>query len=171
MRNLLNNRPQLCSGAVLRRLFSGGYVVLLTYLLVVPHPLWMFGASGKTAEESIDRSISGFVQHVSAYAILCVLLVTAFGRGGKRALLFCAVFSLGHAVLTEVIQYFVPFRHPDWRDVLANVLGVIVGAGATAGFHLVRCRLRASPGEPVTEAGRPQCDVPVATPSSTGQQG
>lgn len=101
------------------------YGLLLTYLLVVPAPLWMFGVGGAETEEAIDRSITGDLQHIAAYSVLSVLvLLAANGRSRWRAALLLVVV---HALIGECIQFFVPRRYADVRDLAANFVGIVVG--------------------------------------------
>lgn len=109
----------------LARIAAGAFALLLTYLLVAPSPLAIFGDDGANVEESFDRSVSGFLQHLAAYGVftLLVLLACRTRRGRTIALLLVAA----HAGVTEAVQHFVPLRHTDWADLLANAIGIAVG--------------------------------------------
>lgn len=104
-----------------------GYALVLTYLLVVSHPLWFLGGGGETTEEAIDQTVSGYTQHVIAYALQGFLLVCASATGtGPRAVV-CIVCAVTHGMLGEGIQYFVPDRFFDGFDALANGAGALIG--------------------------------------------
>jgi len=111
---------------------AAAYAALLTYLLVVPSPLWMFGSTGENVEESVDRTFSDLAQHSLAYGLFAWLLLAAFGGNSRRGLVMFFGLALLHAVGTELIQHFVPLRSLDWRDVTANVAGVVIGTGCVA---------------------------------------
>lgn len=49
------------------------------------------------------------------------------------------IFGVLYGITDEIHQYFVPGRSMDWRDVLADGLGII--AGATVAFYLLRRRV------------------------------
>ncbi|HUT89218.1 MAG TPA: VanZ family protein [Thermoguttaceae bacterium] len=103
------------------------YTVVITYLLLAPHPLWLLGASGQDIERTIDRTIAGFVQHVLAYALLACLLAWASRKAYGTPQFSWAVLAIGHGIGTELLQYFIPPRYCDWPDGLANTLGVAFG--------------------------------------------
>ena len=111
-----------------------GFGLLLTYLLVVPSPFWMFGDDGVATEQVVDRSVSGFVQHLIAYAVFTALLLMAIG--GRRRWILSPLVAATHCVLTEFVQAFVPMRHADWYDVVANGIGI--GLGMMTVFTLSR---------------------------------
>jgi VanZ family protein len=103
------------------------YALILTNLVLAPHPLWLFGGLGDDTEQAVDRTISGYVQHGLAYALLAWLLVWASRTHGLRGRLGCAAFAAGHGIVAEWLQHFVPLRYADWRDGLANTLGAALG--------------------------------------------
>ncbi|MFH1924586.1 MAG: right-handed parallel beta-helix repeat-containing protein [Planctomycetota bacterium] len=103
------------------------YAVVLTYLLLAPHPLWLFGVPGQAVEETIDRSIAGYVQHALAYALLASLLAWACRTESASRQATWALLAVGHGALAECLQSFIPHRYADWPDGLANALGVGVG--------------------------------------------
>jgi hypothetical protein len=130
------------------------YAVLLTYLLLAPHPLGIFGSGGDTAEQTIDRTITGCLQHGLAYALLAWLFVWAssaalFRRSvasgtpaGKRSRASTSVgqkgasgasqlagssLAVGHGLVTEWLQCFIPHRYADWADAAADALGFALG--------------------------------------------
>lgn len=105
------------------------YTLLLSYLLLVPHPLDFFGTAGKQAEEDIDRAVSAYLQHIVAYAGLACLLGWALWTvaDGKRVLLLPLAAGAVHALGTEWLQIRVPHRYGDWPDALANLGGIAAG--------------------------------------------
>ena len=109
------------------KIIAVAYLLLLTYALLTPRPLWAFGKTGDAAEESVDMTFPGFSQHAAAYAILACLLLAAFGTSSRRAQLGCVLSAALHGSLMEGLQYFVPLRYCDLPDAVANLVGVGIG--------------------------------------------
>ena len=103
------------------------YAFLLTYLLLTPHPLWLLGGSGQVIQEAVDRTISGYIQHGLAYVVLGYLLVRASRTISGSWQILWALAAVGHGIVAEWLQCFVPHRFCDWTDGLANTLGVGLG--------------------------------------------
>jgi VanZ family protein len=68
----------------------------------------------------------------------------ASGRGLGWAGVWALSFLLAtlYGVTDEVHQSFVPGRNPDWRDVVADGLGALLGAGVTIAVAHLRSRGR-----------------------------
>ncbi len=126
---------------------------MLTYLLLAPHPLWVFGIYGDVVEESIDRTFTAYLQHGMAYALLAWLLIWASRAKPTSWRVLCALFAVGHAVVVESLQGFMPLRYPCWQDAAANVLGA--GAGWLSAVVLFRILGRAPARTP--EGAEPAC--------------
>ncbi|ALS99207.1 VanZ family protein [Lacimicrobium alkaliphilum] len=63
------------------------------------------------------------------YHIVFFACVTLLGRLSLRlniAWLLCVVLLI--AVLTELSQYWIPYRHSSWEDLQANLTGIAIGA-------------------------------------------
>ena len=103
------------------------YTLLLSWLLLAPDPLAIFGVAGAAAEEAIDWSLSGAVQHVGAFAILSALwcLSSVDQRGRVASVILSGCFGAA----MELLQLLVPTRYCDWHDLLANLVGIIAGWG------------------------------------------
>lgn len=76
--------------------------------------------------------------HAIEYAVLGLLCYRAFrhaaGDGAARSALLLAVLaSTGYGITDEIHQAFVPLREPDAWDVLADLLGSVLGASAWRG--------------------------------------
>jgi len=127
----MTDRTVSCAyGTTIARVVWGAvlaYAVLLTYLLLAPHPLWLLGYPGRVIETAVDGTLSGYLQHGLAYAVLAWLLVLASrtGRGSWRVA--CVLLALAHGILAEWLQGFVPGRYSIWPDGLANVVGLAAG--------------------------------------------
>ena len=116
------------------------YTLLLGWLLLAPDPLAIFGVAGAAAEEAIDWSLSGAVQHVGAFAVLSALwcLSSCDQRGRIAAVLLSGFFGAA----MELLQLLVPTRFCDWYDLLANLVGIVLGwAAARAAEALAPRRL------------------------------
>jgi VanZ family protein len=108
------------------------YAVLLTYLLLAPDPFWIFGSSSGAVKQVVGRTMTEYAQHVLAYAVFAWLLVWASRHAGRIGPMTCAAFALTHGIATEWLQGFVPYRDPNARDVVANVVGLGLGWGIAA---------------------------------------
>jgi VanZ family protein len=128
-------RRRVAQGAVV------AYVLLLTYLLLAPHPLWCLGVAGRTIERTVDLTLAGCLQHAAAYALLGASLAWVCGRASAAWQWGWLLLAMGHGVAMEWLQRFFPHRFSGWPDALANVSGVAFGA--LAGLLILRHRSRA----------------------------
>ncbi|MCH7989959.1 MAG: VanZ family protein, partial [Planctomycetes bacterium] len=104
------------------------YGLLVTYLLLAPHPLWIFGEWGDNVERSVDRTLADYVQHGVCYSIFMLLLLwSARTRGPftNLKLACCAALVICHGLLTEFLQMFIPQRDFSVFDIAANTTGVV----------------------------------------------
>ncbi len=137
-----SNSPYVAKRAAhaLVRLWWGAvaaYFLLLSYLLLTPHPLWFMGTAGEAAEETVDSTLADYAQHALAYAVLGGLITLA--TVGKSLRFRCGwlTAAAAHGVFCEVLQHFIPHRHFGAHDALANAVGVMAGWG----FAMLLCRL------------------------------
>lgn len=65
------------------------------------------------------------LQHFLGYGALATVAMLSFSRIPLALTAALAMIGLGAAV--EGIQHFLPWRHFDWMDMLANTLGVASG--------------------------------------------
>lgn len=103
------------------------YAALLTYLLLVPHPLWFLGGTGEQAEEAVDQTLADYVQHALAYSLLGLSLVFATAVSQRPRIMLFLILAALHGVLCEILQHFIPHRYFGANDALANVIGVVAG--------------------------------------------
>ncbi|WP_417847605.1 VanZ family protein [Thalassoglobus sp.] len=125
----LTSNKRTGDGDWLRKSFSRlilPYWILLTYLLLAPHPLWFLTGIGQEDEFSIF-TMSDLIQHLLAFAVLGFLLSTQFPPLGRTSKLLYA--SGFYAVFTELLQWFIPNRFAAISDMLANASGLIIGWG------------------------------------------
>ena len=125
------------------------YVVALSYLTLAPDPWWIFGAPGRSAEQTFDSTMADYVQHAIVYSVLGILLA-ASSRASNRPLPLPLLFGLCHAVGTECLQYWIPPRSCSAVDGLANFVGLSTGWLLVWGVLIIRdtsCSA-AAPGRP-----------------------
>ncbi len=74
------------------------------------------------------------VAHALVFGILAYLICRALTREvpwSPAARAGVALLAAGlYGISDELHQALVPFRHPDWRDALADLAGAALGAGA-----------------------------------------
>lgn len=131
------------------------YVLTWTWALLLPNPndwaCWLLGHPGdQMGDPPFRLQLLLFVEsfffskglHVSAYAVFAILSMWLRVPWRYRWLL--VVFMSCHAMGTEFFQNFEPSRHPSWRDVGLDHLGIILGMGATWKGWLARSRDKAA---------------------------
>jgi VanZ family protein len=88
--------------------------------------------------------LSAYDVHVAAYAGLGALSARATGKGLRdvswRAVLAAVVISSLYGVSDEYHQLFVPGRSFDILDMVADIIGSIVGASAVGAWSIIRRR-------------------------------
>jgi VanZ family protein len=91
-------------------------VVVVSYLALTPTPL-------EGSESALDK-----VGHLMAFTALAFAGYLGFptSRGTRTALLFGL---LAYGGLIEVLQLIVPGRSSEWGDLLADGIGIALGAG------------------------------------------
>lgn len=114
-------------------------VLAVSYLALTPAPL--------------EGSYSGLdkVGHVMAFMALSFAGYLAFPAArGTRTALLCGLFAYGG--LIELLQLFVPGRSSEWGDLIADGLGIALGAGLAALF----VRFGSEAGTPAQQATQPR---------------
>ena len=109
------------------RFFAACFTAVLTYVLVAPAPLAVFGTTGHAAYQAISRSIPDTLQHFFAYAAFAALW--NWTVRGWRARLLIAMIAVLHGAAVELVQGLFPSRQADWRDLMANLAGTLAGTG------------------------------------------
>ncbi len=105
---------------------TGLYAVFLTLLLWLPNPkvlLWGWEPSDET---------SGYV-HLMTFALLG--LMVELGRRKKSRGTWFGILVF-YAFFTECVQHYLPIRGFEFRDILQDILGLILGV--TAGWAAYR---------------------------------
>ena len=129
------------------------YLVLWSTALLTPHPV-------RAARVLIPAGLvflCAKLLHFTAYAVLAVLSAWLRVPSRFRGLLYALLFA--HAAATELLQTFVPLRHPSVRDVAIDSLGLLAGLS----LSWVLCLPRRDP-ESIPGPADSPCS-PVAEPS------
>lgn len=104
----------------------------------------LFGLSSLSTLPSPPGDLSAYDVHVAAYAGLGALSARATGKGLRdvswRAVLAAIVISSLYGVSDEYHQLFVPGRSFDILDMVADIIGSIVGASAVGAWSIIRRR-------------------------------
>ncbi len=88
------------------------YVFLITYFSLTP------------LEHKISESIWDKAAHFTAYLFLVMVVKRVHIRFGY---LTCVISCCSYSFIIECIQYFIPNRRFEFLDMLANVLGTVLG--------------------------------------------
>jgi len=89
------------------------YVLIITYLSLTP------------IEHKISASIWDKASHFIAYLLLAMFVKKVHIR---FSYLTCVIICFSYSFVIECLQYFIPSRMFDILDMLANLLGAILGA-------------------------------------------
>ena len=111
---------------------------------VIAYMAMLFGFSSMSTLPSPPGDLSAYDVHVAAYAGLGALSARATGKGLRdvswRAVLAAVVLSSLYGVSDEYHQLFVPGRSFDMLDMVADIIGSIVGASAVGAWSIIRRR-------------------------------
>ena len=106
------------------KLYRGAFFVALVAILIL----------SLTPGDSLPGvGVSDKIQHLTAYAVLGALAILGY-RKTPWTRVALALIVLGASV--ELAQSFVPGRHSEWLDGLANAIGTMIGLGL--GFGATR---------------------------------
>jgi len=89
------------------------------------------------SDPGLPRNLSDKAAHFLVYGALGGTLVRALagGRSARmtaRCIGAATAIAILYGVSDEIHQTFVPPRTPDWRDVVADAIGALVGAAAVS---------------------------------------
>jgi VanZ family protein len=111
---------------------------------VIAYMAMLFGFSSLSTLPSPPADFSFYDVHVAAYAGLGAVTARATGKGLRdvswRAVLAAVVISSLYGVSDEYHQLFVPGRSFDVLDMVADIIGSIVGASAVGAWSIIRRR-------------------------------
>jgi VanZ family protein len=108
-------------------------IIFLYWLPLIVACLAIFIQSSHPGPERLpDVRFLDKLMHFGAYAVLGILFFRAYEtlplKNNRNLLIFSSIVSATlYGVSDELHQYFVPFRHADMMDVVANTLGSICG--------------------------------------------
>lgn len=104
----------------------------------------IFGLSSLSTLPSPPEGFSFYDAHVAAYAGLGALTARAVAKGVRdvswRAVVVAILISTLYGVSDEYHQLFVPGRSFDVFDMLADLIGSVVGASAIGAWSIIRRR-------------------------------
>jgi VanZ family protein len=108
----------------------------------------IFLASSRAVPAPVSQ-VPDWVSHAIAYAVLALLVARALAGGlGEPVPLAMAARAVAAAFLygvtDEVHQSFVPGRHADPADLVKNLCGAVLGAGACAAAGASDARRKAA---------------------------
>jgi VanZ family protein len=89
------------------------YVLAIAYLSLLPG-------------DAVQVNIWDKFLHTAAYAAMSLL--AAWSLPGKRSYFIALVLLCIYGILLEYGQSFIPDRFPSWQDIIANTLGLAIGA-------------------------------------------
>ena len=109
------------------RIFFFYWLPPIVYCLAI-----FFQSSFPGPERMPDVRFLDKLLHFGAYAVLGILFFRAYEtlplKNNRNLLIFISIVSATlYGVSDEIHQYFVPFRHADLMDVVANTMGSICG--------------------------------------------
>lgn len=114
------------------------------WLPVIAYMAMLFGFSSLSTLPSPPRGFSFYDVHIAAYAGLGALTTRAMAKGFRnvswRAVLVGIVIATLYGVSDEYHQRFVPGRSFDVLDMLADLIGSVVGASAVGAWSIIRRR-------------------------------
>lgn len=99
------------------------YLAIIFYLAVTPQEV-------DVVKNSWDK-----LNHFAAFFVLYVLLTFSFN---KINIFYRFLISLSFGIFIEIIQYFLPNREFSLLDVLADVIGIILGILFVKIFFMIK---------------------------------
>ena len=104
----------------------------------------LFGLSSLSTLPTPPGGFSFYDIHIAAYAGLGALTARATAKGVRnlswRAVLLAIVIATLYGVSDEYHQRFVPGRSFDVLDMVADMIGSVIGASAVGAWSIIRCR-------------------------------
>ena len=116
----------------------------------VPLVIWtiivMFGSLAPPSKlPRLEFDLADKLEHAASYAILAILLIRAWNRGGRSkwsSYGWVLAIAASWGFYLEILQELTPYRTFDWWDFIANGLGGFAGliAWILLIFFYLRCR-------------------------------
>ena len=119
------NYPIMLNSRVLRITIIVTAMLILTVLLLMPHPSFYLRFSPQT-KALIGK---GYPVHFGIYCLVTGLIFSLWQSHSRRYSHreWMLIMILAHAFFTEVAQYWIPTRSSDPGDFLSNVMGIVCG--------------------------------------------
>ncbi len=128
-----------------------GVCMALTFVLLSDDPWKIFKWVPVRPSTDLPDRIPDKVYHFTGYFTLSLVFMWYAAARARWLVVTLVSFAILHAGVTEILQGYVPDRTTDWRDFVANSLGITLGT--TLGLLGRRLVLRDDP-EPVLWAQR-----------------
>lgn len=113
-------------------------VLLALELLVIVY------FSLKSPQAGVNVQLNDKVGHFIGYGILSLNTFLVFGFRSKWHTTFILLFLIGWGVLMEWLQGFVPGRDVSGLDIVANAIGVAIGAVLYVGWRRIQSKAKIS---------------------------
>jgi VanZ family protein len=115
-------------------------------LIWLPAILWMAAIFVVSSIPDVPTPPGGFSDstlHAAEYSVLSLLVLRALAGGrwhGVRwsTAILAVVLSTAYGVSDEWHQAFVPGRTSEWRDVISDLRGAAIAAGAAWAWSIIR---------------------------------
>ncbi len=76
---------------------------------------------------SFLRTVDDFLIHLSVYSIVAFAVMSLFRDASRLIQHWCGGAIIAHAVSTELLQALIPQRNCDPVDLVANLIGIMLG--------------------------------------------
>jgi VanZ family protein len=97
------------------------YTIYLSILLLSQDPTSWIGAPG-----DVPRFLAILmpIAHLLSFGVLSLLCFSALWPLPRWSIL---LFLILYGGMTEIIQGYTPYRHPEWADWLQDIGGIVIG--------------------------------------------
>jgi VanZ family protein len=106
---------------------------IFRWLPLIAYCLFIFIQSGYPSPQKLPSfNLMDKMLHFAAYGVMSILFYRAYQtlriKNHRQMLIFISIVSASiYGISDEIHQYFVPERHGDLLDVIADILGAICG--------------------------------------------
>jgi len=103
------------------------YLACLSWMLLTPDPWNLFGTPGQQLAEQVESTLADHFQHAVAFLLLAILGQLALRGTRGEYWPIRAAWLLGYALAAEGSHTLIPNRYFEWSDLVANLVGVLIG--------------------------------------------
>ena len=103
------------------------YAVVLSLMLLTPHPWSYFGEIERPAKQLIDRTLADYSLHGLSFSLLAILVRFAHRATKRPTVALCLFILISYSIATELLQILIPSRSCHGIDVVANLFGLVFG--------------------------------------------